>query len=219
MLPIETRISSLCRSLAVLLAALFVGGCGGQPVPSTTRSAADADPQTKFEAVMERLRRAYNDSEGPRRLIADDVGERATLQYHYDITYEVHEPPRSDEPYTAEVTVQTTTHYTVRSRSTPPAEEKPGGDDELLNAQANPGEAPLDQPPDKQPADDPGGYESNLRTDHFIDTYDLAYEQGRWALKTHVTDESVKLAFDYALKDQPGAPQNVRPSGGAEPLP
>jgi hypothetical protein len=168
--------------LVQLSAVLFLAlGCQDSP-PTTPKPAVATDPRSSLDEVIQRFRRRYGGGNGASAIRSET--QLAKVRIVPEVTYLLHEPDALTDAYTAEVTIRNTIHFTVLGDRPAPAEPEDA------------------EPAGAEPSPDDIDSSLQVRTEEFSETYDLVYEQDRWVLKTQELDESVRRAFEYALRDQ-----------------
>lgn len=155
--------------------------------------------------------------------VSEQPNARSHFSVHNSVSSAIVPPNNPDENYRATITVKSHTSYSLLR--IPDSDKKSGDTDKQKNTKPDSGTSPLDSSqganPNGEGLDDspasssskairplPGHPEDSVASlaDEEERTYELAYENGRWALKTPLdlkTELSVKNAFDYALKLQP----------------
>ena len=195
--PVTRRRRAYGRLLVSAVSGLvFAAGC--RPAPPVPQPPARLGPIGSFQVVMERFKRRYQSVEEPTAIDSGDSGrEPVSLQLEVAVTHTVPEPDPVTGKYRAQVTVRTTSRYSALSRVD---ERPPGAPADPLGQEDGP--RPQHDAEPGQTGATPERVIVHHRTDQDARTYDLAYEDGRWALKTTNLDESVRMAFEYALADQ-----------------
>ncbi len=156
----------------------------------------------------------------------DEKGNaRSQFSVHNNVTSELIPPTDGSDAYRAKITVKSKTTYSLRH--IPDTEKKDSDQDNKKNNKGqDSGANPMDDTPQTGPNGvevlDPGLVSSPAKSkplpgnkvdnsvsrlaDEESRTYDLAYENGRWVLKTELdpkTEQSVSNAFKFALAQQP----------------
>jgi hypothetical protein len=151
--------------------------------------------------------------------VSDD-GSMSQLEYERTVQHELFPPSNESDVYRARITVKTVSSYYFRAADDQDAggadekkeEEKPA-EEETLEDPLNPIDPSLHDPTSTESGATPAGKSgkpslkgtATTRKDEDTRTYDLAYEGGRWVLKTQLdpaTEELIDFAFDHALKRQ-----------------
>jgi hypothetical protein len=177
-------------------------GCGSR---APQRSGADArgqSPRARFDGIVERFKRHCS---GSSILVPTRTGDSLVLRFVLDdVTYHVAGCDSPSASCTAEMTVKTSTHYSLLTGLSPSpdaAAEGAGPRSSVSSGTSkNTAEAPQQkQPPHRQmTAEKLLGRKSQEKTE----TYQFAFEQGRWVLKTEEVDPSVKESLVFALRRQ-----------------
>jgi hypothetical protein len=188
-----------------LLFTLLVGCDTGEL--STPQANSPLGPEERLAHVMERFRSRCTSSDTTLSLPEEGGGSRRMrVKSEFDsVTYRMQAPTTPDGTYTAEVTVQSSTSISVLIPPEPAAEPTEGEVTEPLPL--DPADPAAKRESRKQrPAESPDLVESLPedipRRDQDTETYDLAYENDRWVLKSRNIDPSIQLMFDYALDVQ-----------------
>lgn len=151
---------------------------------------------------MERFKRRYVSFE--ETMPGGGDGE-LTGRFRFVVEGVHYQPPQIDPisgNLTAEVTVRTSTSFSaltlIEDETEPDPDPEPDESDPLTGED----DTPSRRKPPQAPGEGPGFYETANRRDRQVKTYDLAYEDGRWVLKSTGVDEAVRYAFGYALAEQ-----------------
>jgi hypothetical protein len=225
MKPLKSIVWSGLFCAAVL--GLACVGCRQSSSPNVSQTGDSRPPaEESFDEIAQIIKSALETGVGGVQggFVSDQPNARSQFSVHNDVTSEVIKPTGPTEPYRGKITVTSHTTYSIRHI---PDTEKKGSDKDKKNGGQDSGSNPLEETKPKSGAkggtdsgDDPlvlsskggkglpGRPEDSVarRADDESRTYDLAYENGRWALKTELdlkTEQAVKNAFDYALKLQP----------------
>jgi hypothetical protein len=211
-------------SLAIVATSLAVFGCrpgsksnaNGSTVKAT---AATPTPEESFRQVADTFRRAVDtDASGTQTgFVYRDEGGHSSLAIHNEVKDHLIPPSKEGEPYRGIITVSSQFSYSVRI--SPPSDSSDAKSDSKGQAnqrgsnesQQDSGVDVLD--PDLVAAatksDNPSPVKSDeliaRRSDEEVRTYELAYENSRWVLKTKLdpkTEQSIQYAFDHALEVQ-----------------
>jgi hypothetical protein len=208
---------------ALALGALSVG-CRQS---STKDAQADNRPpaEKSFDEIALIIKGALETGAGGVQggFVSEQPNARSHFSVHNTVTSDIIPPKNPGESYRAAITVKSHTSYSLRR--IPEAEKKSSEKEKQKNGGPDSGSSPLDDSQgvgaNGEVLDDslisssskgtrplPGRPEDSVArlADEEERTYELAYENGRWALKTPLdlkTELSVKNAFDYALKLQP----------------
>lgn len=208
----------------LLGAALFVlVGCDREKQPALLGSPRPGaipklSPDESYREIVTTFRRAVADK--PDGFVSTHEGAFSRLQFNRQVDDELIPPTSDDDTYRARITVTTRFSYSYRppmdANDNNAVEEKPG--DALTDLGGsldigNPARDPLAvlEPELTDPVKEghKGGLlpKSALTTldDEEVKTYDLAYEDGHWVLKTEPdlrTDQLISEAFKFALRFQ-----------------
>jgi hypothetical protein len=194
---------------------------------STKISQSDTRPpaEQSFDEIAAIVKSALETGVGGVQsgFVSDQANARSHFSVHNVVTSEIIPPATPNENYRATITVKSRTSYSLRhlpegdKKSEPDKKRSQGPDngsnplDESHGANSNGVEVVDDSlvtSPSKTTRPLPGRPEDSVArmADEEARTYDLAYENSRWVLKSQLdlkTEMSVKNAFDYALKLQP----------------
>jgi hypothetical protein len=184
-------------------------------------------PEKSFEEIALIVKSALETGAGGIQggFVSEQANARSHFSVHNDVSSELIKPASADENYRAKITVKSHTLYSLRHL--PDSDSKKSDTDKKKTSGQDSGSNPLDDSKGINGSDTPTDSVSSSTTkspksvlgrpddavnslsDEEVRTYDLVYENGRWALKTPLdlkTELSVKNAFDYALKLQPQSP-------------
>ena len=205
------------------LSGLAILGC--QQHSATPSHQTDTRPaaEQSFEEIAHVIKSALETGAGGvQGGFVDDKGNaRSQFSVHNDVKSEIIPPTAPTENYRAKITVISRTTYSLRR--IPDSEKKSNDQD---TKKKNNGQDSGANPADDTPKTGPNGVEvldqelvkskplPGSKTDDSVSrladeearTYDLAYENGRWALKSELdpkTEQSVSNAFKFALSQQP----------------
>jgi hypothetical protein len=225
--PSECQMNRPQRFAIVMLAcALALGslcvGCNESPPHQASQSDARPPAEKSFDEIAQIVRSALETGVGGVQsgFVSEKANARSHFAVHNDVTSQLIPPAAPGENYRATITVTSHTIYSLRHI---PDSDKKSDQDKKKTQGQNSGSNSTD---DSQGAngveamDDsvtssskgsrplPGLPEDAVarRADEEVRTYELAYENSQWVLKTELdlkTELSVKNAFDYALKLQP----------------
>jgi hypothetical protein len=208
---------------------VFIAGCG-QSSPKVSQTDMRPAPEKSFDEIALIVKSALETGAGGIQagFVSDQPNARSHFSVHNDVSSELIRPTNADESYRAKITVKSHTLYSLRhlpdsDKKNDSDKKKPQGKDAgsnplLDDTQGTKSNGGADVPDDsassstsKSPRPLPGRPDDAVSSlpDEDSRTYDLVYENGRWALKTPLdlkTELSVKNAFDYALKLQPHSP-------------
>lgn len=170
--------------------------------------------------VMDTFRRRMEDS--PIGFVVSDASGRSTMSGSNKVTYELIKPAKEGDPYKAEVTVESTSSYSIlRTKDSGDEKQRDKGsnaksDSLLKDADKERGVESFDPSvaggasestePSKSAATPHGGEGTVARRpDVERRTYELIYKDGRWGLVTELnkeTEQSIQNAFRSALETQ-----------------
>lgn len=204
----------------VVMLSLAAGAAGCQRSRPRSSPRPVVNPRESFDAIMERFTRYFDGIDvvlPPSRLGEDGTEQRMRMRLVVeDIRYAVHGCNTPQEPCTAELTVRTRSQLSLLD---PPDVESPDHGEEQGEDDAKASGSPS-KPEKQNPFSKRGSGESpseknrnsvtSLTNDELLrsrgeqseQTYQFAYEQGRWVLKSDPDDALVKGAIDSALDDQ-----------------
>jgi hypothetical protein len=201
-------------------------GCQQHAATSSHQTDTRPAAEQSFEEIAHVVKSALETGAGGvQGGFVDDKGNaRSQFSVHNDVKSEIIPPTAPSENYRAKITVTSRTTYSLRR--IPDSEKKSNDQD---SKKKNNGQDSGANPADDAPKTGPNGVEvldqdlvstskgkplpggklddavSRL-ADEESRTYDLAYENGHWALKTELdpkTEQSVSNAFKFALSQQP----------------
>ena len=181
----------------LLLLATLVCGCDS--AQSRAPAKAPEGPRQRFSRVVERFRDYYRGSTvWLTTPVGNDGIEHASFRVVVDdVTFQFDPPKGTTKNLTAEVTVLTSAYYQMNTQFLAP-EDTDAEEDEAPEEMELLSQDEQEPKKKKQPLAEDWGADTN-RT---VKTYDFAYIDGGWELKTTDLEEGVRLAFEYALKDQ-----------------
>ena len=213
--------------LAYLVALEFaILGCQGS---SHSRVAADARPaaEKSFDEIAYIMKGALETGGGgiPTSIVSDDASIRTQFSIHNEVTSQLIPPATADDIYRAKITVTSKTSYSMRKvtdsdrKSSDKDKQKDNGQDSKSNpltedtSSSSKGTSGSDTRDESvaataktraMPAKPEDAVQREQNED--VHTYDLAYENNRWVLKTELdpkTEQAVSNAFNHALSSQP----------------
>lgn len=199
-------------ALVAMVVIAFAAGCQRKPSATTSADVAAPDPKAIFDEFFKTFRHEIV-SDLPQFATMKD-GNFSSLKTNRTVSHELFPPTDADATYRANITIKTETQFTFR-----PAQKEGGADQEddgkttdespegsgfglpalggfeelgVVGPAASPGEGfpagPL--PPQKNEDEQ---------------VYELAFENGRWVLKTEPdpeTERFIKATFDFVLSNQ-----------------
>ena len=225
----ESEMTPRRRLVATLFAGAFVLGLatlGCERSGSRSKQADVRPPAEKsFDEIAQIIKGALETGGGGMQggFVDNKGNARSQFSVHNDVTSQLIAPTDGSEAYRAKITVKSRTTYSLRR--IPDGEKNSDQDKKKSNGQDS-GTNPADDTPkvgsngveilDQDtvssskggrplPGSHPEGAVSRL-ADEDSRTYELAYENSRWVLKSELdpkTEQSVSNAFKYALSLQP----------------
>jgi hypothetical protein len=201
----------------VVIFSLAVGAAGCQQELPRGSSKPVINPRKSFDAIMKRFTQYFDGIDvvlPPSRLGRDGTVQQMRMRLVVeDIRYAVHGCNGPQEPCTAELTVRTRSQLSLL--------DPPDEDENLDHAEdtAKSGDS-HSKPETQNPPVKRGGGESQGENKHDVvtpltnnellrsrgiqseQTYQFAYEHGRWVLKSEPQDALVMGAIDSALDGQ-----------------
>lgn len=213
-------------ALAVASIGVWVSGCRpgtASNANGTTKAAAahEPTPEESFQLVVDTFRRAVDTDAGAQAgFLYRDQDGHSSLSIRKNVTDNLIAPSKEGESYRGTITV--TSQFSYSLHMTPDADnDKLGGSDKGKGGsdQRGYGDDSSDETGvdvlDKNliaavtKSDNPSPLQTDQvvarRTDDEVRTYELAYEDGRWVLKTKLdpkTEQSIQYAFEHALASQ-----------------
>jgi hypothetical protein len=215
-------------SLVVVALGLSVSGCRQTATSDANASAvhhspAQPTPEERFQRIVDTFRRSVdtNASGIQAGFLYRDEGGHSSLSVRNDVTEELIPPTKEGDPYRGMITVTRQISYSMHMTPADSNDGKSEGhsrnsgstDHRSLDDQSqdNNGVDVLDpnliaaatrsdKPSPTQPEDTVA-----RRSDKDVRTYELAYENDRWVLKTQLdlkTEQSIQAAFEHALAIQ-----------------
>jgi len=196
------NVDNILSCWVIGLGLLLCASCENPAPPDSVVSLdMPSGPVPQWERVIERLERRLQDK-GYQSMSSST--ERSAFRTTFDApTYRIHEPAPPHDTYTAEVTLHFTTRYTM---TLPSAEsrEKDAKQQEESDQEKGEQEQPSQEEEDTlaRPDDLTAGAFGDLKSDQFAETFDFAYENRRWVLKSEDIGDWFRLIFEDALKAQ-----------------
>jgi hypothetical protein len=224
----RNEVAMICRqkldTMSILCAWTLAAACTGchREPPSQVEAAIPRQtPEQSFQEIVRIVKDGIEMRGGGSvsGFVSQGTGASSRFQVNNTVTSEVIPPANSDDVYRGKITITSSSVYSLRRTGEESddtrdeekkvqdksfsllddSEEESSGfdvmDDELVSASPN-GEK-LDK----------GPIESiQRRADEEVRSYDFAYENGRWVLKTKLdpkTEASIENAFNRALSLQP----------------
>ena len=184
--------------------------------------AAKPAPEQSFDLIMATFKRRIEDA--PSGFVTPQVGGHSRMIASNKVTSKVLPPAKDGEPYRAEVTVASRSRYSLQrsiDESEDTSQKKDERKEQRSNADSleNPGnigsgvdilDPGLVSPSGGEGQDRRGGPDLaesvvSRRIDEEKRTFELEYQNGRWALITKTdpeTERSIQSAFEEALATQ-----------------
>jgi hypothetical protein len=190
---------------------------------------ADVRPpaEKSFDEISQIIKGALETGGGGMQggFVDNKANARSQFSVHNDVTSQLIAPADGSDAYRAKITVKSRTTYSLRR--IPDSDKKGSDQDKKKNNGQDSGANPADDTPqvgsngveilDQDTVSStskggrplPGGKPDDAVSrlaDEDSRTYELAYENSRWVLKTELdpkTEQSVSNAFKYALSLQP----------------
>jgi hypothetical protein len=208
--------------MAATLASCVVG-CTDSSAPVVGRGAprtnAKPGPEESFDLILDTFRRGV---EGVKiGFVAKRAGGHSLMSGDNKVTHELIPPKSEGDPYKAIITVQSQSTYSLqRTIPTDPSDDKKPGNQDSQSGIAGEDDPvsidildsdlvgkPTDAGPTSLPAQPAGDTTTVARRPptSVKKTYELRYENGRWALVTQLdpdTEQGIANAFAYALNTQ-----------------
>jgi hypothetical protein len=206
----------------MVTAALLAAGCGRSSSDGTGAPvAAKPAPEQSFDLIMATFKRRIEDA--PSGFVAPQAGGHSRMIASNEVTSKVLPPAKDGEPYRAEVTVASRSRYSLQrsiDESEDTSKKKDERKEQRSNADSleNPGNvgkgvdildpglvSPSGEGPNRRGALDPAESVVSRRVDEEKRTFELEYQNGRWALMTKTdpeTERSIQSAFEEALATQ-----------------
>jgi hypothetical protein len=226
-LRLPTAIATL--SMASAIGLLATTGCQ-QRSAASHQVDTRPQPEQSFDEIARILKNALETGAGGVQsgYVADQGSARSQLSVHNDVTSELIPPSDTHPDYRGTITVTSRTTYSLRripdvdgkKSSEQESKKKNGSQDPTQNptndpnAPVNPADATDQDIISAQLKNHPmPGHQADdavsRREEKDIRTYDLAYENNHWVLKTELdpkTEQSVSNAFKYAFSLQRQSP-------------
>jgi hypothetical protein len=212
----ETQVVHFALFAAVIA---FVVGCteksnSGVRTPATL---AKPGPEESFELILETFRRGIEGVDVG--FVARREGGHSLMSGKNTVSHELIPPAKDGDPYKAIITVNSSAFYSIQrstsdddrkegerrsdAESGPLNEEDPTGvdilDSDLVGSGAKPRPSQRPQLPEGDTTI------ARMPTNTVKKTYELLYQDGRWALMTELdkeTEQGIENAFRQALKTQ-----------------
>jgi hypothetical protein len=202
-----------------------VAGAGCQkksPDPKATPVVAEpvtTTPEESFAAIVEVFRRGVEDVPIGFAL-PDGSGNQSMMTGRNTVTPKLLPPVKDDEPFKAEIKVESNFQYSLQRSSEDSGADESGQAEDTRDDSSSTDDSDV-QIFDPAVSSAPGGATERRSTASKVDPnakivasttrkyeriYGLVHEEGRWKLITKLdpkTEESIKLAFDRALDSQP----------------
>ena len=207
---------------ALALGSLSVG-CHDSSSTAVSQNDKRPPAEKSFDEIAQIIKSALETGVGGVQggFVSENENGRSHFAVHNDVTSQLIPPTAPNEDYRATITVTSRTIYSLRhipdsDKKSDQDKKKPQGknsgsnsNDDSTGGDSN-GVESLDSSVSSSKGTKPvPGISDDAvarRADEEVRTYEMAYENNRWVLKTELdlkTELSVKNAFDYALKLQP----------------
>jgi hypothetical protein len=195
-------------------------GCRREQAPQADATASRPTPEASFAAIAKIITDGIEISGSDRSQTgAEEIGARGRFAVYNTVASKLIPPATPSDPYRGTITVTSKSVYSLRR--TAEDEDKKKKEEEEAAAEANRFSL-LDEEDDSGfevmdsdlvSASPEGSHDQKQakpsvirQADEDVRTYDLVYRDGRWVLVTELdpeTEQSIKKAFDRALRVQP----------------
>jgi hypothetical protein len=195
-------------------------GCRDEQPPQATATTSPTTPEESFQEIVRLVKDGIEvQGGGPVSVVVPGDNASTRFQVQNTVTSQIFPPSDANAAYRGTITVTSTSTYSLRKSTEDNGDDKNADKSAKDNGfslqgdsdEADPGfEAMDDQLVSDEPASDKTGATTikkvQRRSDENVRTYDLVYDDGRWALTSKLdpeTEKSIENAFKRALSLQP----------------
>lgn len=206
--------------LGAVSGVVFCTGCQDPPASEVTAVPREESPEKSFNEIAKQIAQSVQTGAGgmPGSFIAREPDGHSRLVIKNDVKHEFLPPKKEGEPYRGLITVTSKFDYSIQRVAGGGEQEDERGEDadkELENGNWQDGGATILDNDLVQRSESRSSRKSESeqsedliarRSDEDVSTYELAYENNRWVLKTQLnpdTEQAIKNAFDHILSLQP----------------
>lgn len=186
------------RKWVLIVLAIQLLGCEARTAQRRGAEGNDETPRVRFDWIMEQFKRHCS---GSSILVPTSTGDNLVLRFVVDdVSYEVDGGDQPGAPCTATMTIKTSTHYALLAGSPVTPDDTPRRRLPAAGPPSGPSDASQEEqaPLRRMTAEELLGSKSQGKTE----TYQFAFEQGRWVLKTEEVDSSIREPLVLALRRQ-----------------
>ena len=203
-------------TLVIGTAVMAVGLVGCNDATNGSYSMGKPTPEESFELIVATFRRGVEDI--PVGFVVRREGGHSMMSGRKEVSHQLIPPSKGGDPYRGTITVDSEWKYSVQQSEKPEEpereEESDQQDSQLDGAGNENGLEILDRDlvgssgsESQSRAPSPGTGERRVTRlpDEAVRTYELHYQNGRWALVTELdpeTEQSIERAFKKALDTQ-----------------
>jgi hypothetical protein len=193
------------------------GGLGCRQEPASSSAVARPTAEESFDEISRVVTNALDTRSGgiPSGFVSSDEGGRSQFVVNNEVTSKLIPPAKEGDIYRGTITVTSRSYYSLL-RSEGSADDKTAkkseNDFSLMDDDDSQGDGLsasddglISAAPSHEDKSQTSAESVYRRPDEDIRNFELAYENGRWVLKTEPdakTEMAVKKAFDYALGKQ-----------------
>ena len=186
------------RKWVLIVLAIQLLGCESRTTQRRGAEDSGETPRARFGWIMEQFKRHCS---GSSILVPTSTGDNLVLRFVVDdVSYEVDGGDLPGAPCTATMTIKTSTHYALLAGSPATPDDTPRRRLPAAGPPSGPSDASQEEqaPLRRMTAEELLGSKSQGKTE----TYQFAFEQGRWVLKTEEVDPSIREPLVLALRRQ-----------------